>query len=150
MGPESLDAEGLVLRTWAWIGWRYGLDAADLWECCKWQLTPDIWTDPQNNPWPGNGAGVLYYPGARVGVAGPIPSLRLKALRRGAFDADYLNALAAAGRRERARAVAARVVGAALDRSSRRSGQPGEWSHDPDVWEQARRELASEIQALQR
>lgn len=150
IGPESLDAEALALRSWAWIGWRYGLDAADLWECCKWQLTPDIWSDPQNNPWPSNGAGVLYYPGAKVGFAGPIPSLRLKLLRRGAFDADYLALLAAAGGRERALAIAERVLGANLDRSGRRSGEPGEWSHDPDVWEDARRELARELVALQR
>ncbi len=150
VGPESLDAEALALRTWAWIGWQHGLDAADLWECCKWQLTPDIWTDPQNNPWPSNGAGVLYYPGARLGFAGPIPSLRLKLLRRGAFDADYLSLLAAAGGREQARAIAARLLGNTLDRTRRASGEPGEWSHDPDVWERARRELAEAIAALQR
>jgi hypothetical protein len=149
IGPESLDAEALALRTWAWIAWRYRLDAVDLWECCKWQLSTDIWTDPVNNPWPGNGAGVLFYPGERVGEAGPVPSLRLKLLRRGSTDADYLAILAASGGEARARSIAERLLGRNLDRSPRESGEPGEWSHDPDAWEAARAELAREITALQ-
>ena len=147
LGPEILDTEGLALRTWGWIGWRYGMDAADLWECCKWQLTPDIWTDPQNNPWPTNGPGVLYYPGARVGVDEPIPSIRLKALRRGAFDYEYLALLASLGERKRAEEIAASVVHSALDATRAPRGSAGDWSHDPDRWDLARHDLAIAIES---
>ncbi len=142
VGPEILDAEGVALRTWGWIGWRYGLDAADLWECCKWQLTPDIWTDPRNNPWPSNGAGVLYYPGARVGLDGPIPSLRLKVLRRGQQDYEYLALAERRAGRAAAEEVAGRVLRGALDRTRRSRGEPGDWSHHPDDWVAARLALA--------
>jgi hypothetical protein len=145
LGPEILDAEGVALLTWGWIGWRYGLDAADLWECCKWQLTPDIWSDPRNNPWPTNGPGVLYYPGARVGVDAPIPSLRLKVLRRGELDYEYLALAEQRAGRAATLAVAARVLGSALDQTTRRRGEPGDWSHRPDDWLAARRSLADLI-----
>src|SRR5205085_1051059 len=36
----------------------------------------------------------LLYPGGRFGIAGPLASLRLKALRRGQQDVEYLNLLA--------------------------------------------------------
>jgi hypothetical protein len=145
LGPEILDAEGVALLTWGWIGWRYGLDAADLWECCKWQLTPDIWTDPRNNPWPTNGPGVLYYPGARVGVDGPIPSLRLKVLRRGEYDYEYLALAEQRAGRAATEAVAVRVLRSALDQTMRARGEPGDWSHHPDDWVAARRALAELI-----
>jgi len=146
LGPEILDTEGLALRTWGWIGWRYRMDAADLWECCKWQLTTDIWTDPQNNPWPTNGPGVLYYPGSRLGVDAPIPSIRLKALRRGAFDHDYLALLASLGEKERADRIATSVVHSALDATIAPRGSAGDWSHDPDIWDLARHDLAVAIE----
>ena len=147
LGPEILDTEGLALRTWGWIGWRYGMDAADLWECCKWQLTRDIWTDPQNNPWPTNGPGVLYYPGARLGVDEPIPSIRLKALRRGAFDYEYLALLASLGEKQRAEEIAASVLHSALDATRAARGSAGDWSHDPDRWDRARTDLAAAIES---
>ena len=147
LGPEILDTEGLALRTWGFIGWRYRMDAADLWEGCKWQLTDDIWTNPQNNPWPTNGPGVLYYPGAKIGVDEPIPSIRLKQLRRGSFDHDYLALLAELGDEAGADAVARSVVRSALDDTSQRRGESGDWSHDPDAWEAARMKLARTIEA---
>jgi hypothetical protein len=45
--------------------------------------------------WPGEG--VLVYPGAKVGTAAPAPSMRLKYLRDGIQDYEYMQMLKNAG-----------------------------------------------------
>ena len=66
------------------------------------------WTDQFR--FGGNGDGTLFYPGTpdRVGGTDPIPieSMRLKLIRDGYQDYEYLNLLAQAGMRPQAMAVA--------------------------------------------
>ena len=146
IGAESIDAEGLDLRTWPWICWRYGLEGCDLWECCKWQqLTKNIWTDPHNQPWKTNSPGVLFYPGHNVGLNEPIPSMRLKMLRRGELDYEYMKMLADLGRTDEADRICRSIMHAALDQTKRKHKQKGDWSHDPAEWHAARLSLAKAI-----
>ena len=65
--------------------WIWGVDGYVRW----------LTTSPGNDPWFhfGGGATVLAYPGERFGVAGPIPSVRLKLQRNCVQDITLLNSL---------------------------------------------------------
>jgi hypothetical protein len=70
------------------------------------------WTDQY--VWWGNGDGTLFYPGLPSIIGGttevPIPSLRLKLIRLGFQDYEWLKAVSDAGDPEYARKVALRVL----------------------------------------
>ena len=162
-GSEALDADGLSLITWPWIAWRYGLDSLFLYNTTEWSYIRlensdrpwaggprDIWTNPLNQSWQANSQGVLIYPGHKIGYDGVIPSIRLKQIRRGMQDYEYLQLLAeTSGDRKAADAIARRLVPRALHEAARGFGgayrQPGSWNRDPRQWARARRELAARI-----
>ena len=110
-----------------------------------------------------NGDGVLFYPGTDAlfpadsyGVMGPFASLRLKYLRRGVQDADYL-ALAHAIAPKRTAAIVERMIPKVLwDYGVDSQTDPTykhtdiSWSADAQVWESARRELGRMIDAAAR
>jgi hypothetical protein len=105
-----------------------------------------------------NGDGVLFYPGtdqlfpsSSYGVDGPFASLRLKAWRRGIQDHAYLT-LASKVDPEAVDAIVARMVPVVLwevdidqplDPSYRHTDIS--WPTSPDVWEEARSQLAAII-----
>lgn len=107
-----------------------------------------------------NGDGVLFYPGTDLlypnssyGVKGPIASLRLKYWRRGIQDADYL-ALAEKKNPAAVQAILQKILPKALwENGVDNTNDPTyvtidrvSWPSDPDLWEQARRDLAGIIQ----
>lgn len=108
-----------------------------------------------------NGDGVLFYPGTDTvfpagsyGLSGPIASLRLKHWRRGIQDADYL-AMAEAVDAAATRAIVDRIVPKVMWEYGVTDPQDPTfvitdlgWSTDPDLWEQARAQLACIIQAI--
>jgi hypothetical protein len=138
-----LDTSGVALRTWGWIAFRYDVE---LWYAWEGLYFSDRYngggpTDVMRNPLTfdqrrkggddrGNGDGLLAYPG-------PLPSLRLKALRRGLQDRLLLRRLAACGGAAFARALARRMVPRALGEAR---GRPS-WPDDEPAWERARLEL---------
>ena len=67
---------------------------------------------PERNALRLNGDGVLFYPGRDVGIEGPISGFRLKNLRQGATDFEYLYLLEKMDRKDVALAEAAKTVGA--------------------------------------
>ena len=106
----------------------------------------DHWTnDPWNNihtyfeapfgHFPGDG--MFVYPGEKVGVNGVIPSIRLKALRKGVEDYEYIRILKDLGYADFALEVA-RSVGRGWK----------EWTRDADELEAARRTLGEKIHSL--
>jgi len=118
---QSLELTGLLY-------WR-----ADVW-------TADPWTDPgvvvDGYPFPGEG--LLLYPGADVGLpGGVVPSLRLKYLRDGVDDYDYVELLKNAGQNAGALTVA-RSVGPDWT----------DWTRDPNAVEAARRQLGEALHSL--
>ncbi len=102
----------------------------------------DWWTsDPWNNvqAWPGYpGEGMLVYPGAQVGLPGQVvPSLRLKYLRDGVDDYDYIELLKKAGYGDWALSLA-RSIGPDWTN----------WSRDTNALEAARLQLGARLDAL--
>jgi hypothetical protein len=149
-GSMILDAPGTDLRTWGWIAHRWRVPLWYVWDALYWHdrysarrkklqriqiplspvdrdaVTFDDGTDH------GNLDGVLAFPGL-------VPSLRLKALRRGQQDRLLLEAAARCNPAAVA-ALTARLVPTALADA----GKPpaaGSWPTDEAPWELARREL---------
>lgn len=149
VGVHAVNATGVELRTWGAICWRYGLQGSFYWAVDfgdpERPLTVPTYKKGETR-W---GNGVLVYPGARLpdvglpAVEGPLPSLRMKAYRRGLQDFEYAWLLARAGRREAADAIVRRVVPVALTEAT----TPGEppWSTDPNDWYRMREELAAAL-----
>src|SRR5204863_9538846 len=85
-----------------------------------------------------NGSGQLIYRGAVQGYDGPIPSIRLKAMRRGLQDYEYFWLLAErAGKRTAADELVHTIVykrpfGPAAIRDTEI------WKNDPNDWDHAR------------
>jgi len=160
-GPMMLDVPAVDLRANAWIAARYGVPRWFYWESTFWfddnrgGKADARGFDPfevaetfhnQDGDYD-DGDGVLVYPGHQgggmhdEGIAGVVPSLRLKNLRRGAEDAAYV-ALARERDRAAADAVVARVVPRALEEA--RGGVA--WPERGADWLAARRELADLVE----
>jgi hypothetical protein len=92
-----LDYPILNYRVPHWVNWINRVDGLLYWTTTFWALVNDPWTDTRTYAYGGyvmNGEGSLFYPGNAVGYAGPIVSARLKVLRDGMEDYEYLKLLA--------------------------------------------------------
>jgi hypothetical protein len=155
----------LNYRIMPWISYRYNLEGLLYWTTDKWNEVlargNSMWTDPCSLNDSGtcfNGDGNLFYPGKEAnyvipanayGAAspaaayGPIPSLRIKALRDGMQDFELL---ALAAKRNSAAAMQA-VIQVACNGNS----NPGDvtnncfhnWNKDPNAIRAARAQLAA-------
>jgi len=148
-GSMILDTDGVALRTWGWIAERYGIELWYAWEGLYFTDRynkggpTDVMRDPvtfdersRGGSDFGNSDGLLVYPG-------PLPSLRLKALRRGLQDRLLIRQLASCGGAAQARAIVERAVPRALGEA----GTTPSWSLEEPTWERARRELLDRIEA---
>jgi hypothetical protein len=147
-GSMILDTDGVALRTWGWIAERYEVELWYAWHGLYFSDRynhggpTDVLRDPitfdersrGGSDW-GNGDGLLAYPGA-------LPSLRLKALRRGLEDRLLLRELSACGGADTARRIVRRVVPRALGEAPHERS----WSIEEPVWEQARQEVLNAIE----
>lgn len=114
------------------INYSLGFTGLLYWRADYWSADP--WQDVSR--WRGYpGEGMLVYPAAAVGLAGQVvPSMRLKYLRDGVDDYDYLALLKQRGQGSRALTVARRV------------GQDWHtWTRDPQALEAARRGLGEAL-----
>jgi len=100
----------------------------------------------------GNGDGLLFYPGREPffqeqdrGVNGPISSIRMKNLRRGIQDYEYLWLAAQRGRRTEADAIAREAVPAGMHETA--ADGPASWSSCGSDWDGYRRKAAELIAA---
>jgi len=153
-----IDTEALALRTWGWVPWKYRDSVTTM---CEWGTfyhgEGKRWRDPAIAAALGgkqvlNGDALLIYPGEFLGMDGPVPCIRLKALRRGSQDYEYMWLLAQ--RTGDPRAVD-EIVNGVLFRAMHEALKPGQdyWqarerdsrSHDPERWDKARRSLAERI-----
>jgi hypothetical protein len=113
-----------------------GLTGLLYWRVDLWSSDP--WSDvstAQFKKYPGEG--MLVYPGADVGISGVAPSMRLKWLRDGVEDYEYLQILKQLGLGEKAMGKAARAARSWSD-----------WTKDPAALEQSRRELGDMLAAV--
>ena len=93
-----------------------------------------------------SGGDFLWYSGKEVGFAGPVPSLRMKAWRRGSYDADYLALAEKKTSREKVAAVTRNLL------TCRKGLMPTQKTvelplpnNNPEDYEVARLRLASMI-----
>ena len=135
----QLDFPLLNYRVPLWINWRYGLTGLLYWTTTYWKEMADPWVDPLSYRHQYNGEGVLFYPGTAVGYDGPVPSIRLKAIRDGVEDYEYLKLLADRGDKAFADAAARRIA---------RSWSDWERNHRQIL--RVREELAARIIELRR
>ncbi|MFZ0594495.1 MAG: glycoside hydrolase domain-containing protein [Bryobacteraceae bacterium] len=107
------------------------------WCVDRWSADPwnDVVFKDGNGTFPGDGE--LVYPGSPVGVAGVVPSMRLKWLRDGVDDYDYIQMLKQAGYGDWAMQIA--------------TGVGPDWTHwtrDPNVLEAARLKFGQMLDRL--
>jgi len=110
----------------------------------------DVWNDPMAYPG-ANGDGFLLYPGRDLGINGPIPSIRLDAIREGLEDYEYLWLL-----EDRMKAAALQLGLASFDVDAEMKSyydrlykSVSRYDEEPERLLQARREIADRILALQ-
>lgn len=126
----QLDFPLMNYRIPPWTSRRYGLRGLLYWTVCYW-IAGDPWTNPITFEKKYNDEGVLFYPGTDAGIEGPIASMRLKALRDGLEDYEYLMLAGDAGLAQ-ASAIAASWT---------------KWETDPAKLSAVREELARIILA---
>jgi hypothetical protein len=101
-----IDQPASQARAMGWLAFEYRL-TGELYYSMD-QALPDAWSDQYRHG--GNGDGTLFYPGRPDVIGGtrhiPIESIRLKRIRDGHEDHDYLRFLAVRGRSKEATAVA--------------------------------------------
>jgi hypothetical protein len=115
-----------------------GLKGLLYWRVDLWSADP--WNEANSREFPQYpGEGMLVYPGKTVGIEGVAPSMRLKWLRDGVEDYEYLELLKAAGAGAWALQVA-KEVGGAWNR----------WTRDPQQLEDSRRRLGMELSRTDR
>ncbi len=136
-----LDYDLIHFRIAPWLDYSTGLSGFLYWTPVNW-CGGDPWT---NSGIPSSGCesnrnmdGVFYFPGDRVGAPNAaIPSARLKAIRDGVEDYDYLALLADLGDPILAKNLA-KALASAFD----------SWNHDPAAVLVAREQAAARIVAL--
>lgn len=88
-----VDEVGLDHVKLFWQQYQFGSDGFLYWGSNYWKYTDDPWTDMATVKWLTNnvfGDGSLLYPGNKVGIEGPVASLRLECIRNGMEDIEML------------------------------------------------------------
>ena len=151
VGHHTINTYGFSMRTKPLIAWKYRIDGVYAeWSATQWQYLSQLYNGLANDYYTSRwGNGVLYYPGHRlsqagyaVDIDGPVPSIRLKALRRGMQDYEYAWLLDSLG--GDADALVDAVIPNALNHAPC-SDCLGDWSHDPDDYYQLRWDMAVAI-----
>ncbi|MFC1463098.1 glycoside hydrolase domain-containing protein [Verrucomicrobiota bacterium] len=160
-GTQITDAPAVDCRVPAWACWRYGVQCWFYWNANHWQhnwessrseQNQNVWKDPITFGDEGgiNGDGVLIYPGEDVifpeenrHVRGPIASIRLKNIRRGAQDYEYLWLARRHGLIDVAEEIARTCVPSAFSEA----GGPVSWSERGTDWDHHRHTLAQKLEA---
>ncbi|GAF86593.1 unnamed protein product [marine sediment metagenome] len=84
-----IDRPLTVYRIPTWINWQYNISGLLYWTTVVNLSNP--WTNPEFGATSRmNGGGYLLYPGAPCGIDGPVACMRLKNLRDGMDDYEYL------------------------------------------------------------
>ena len=139
-----IDASGTSNRIMQWLTWSYGIQG-ELYFSMNDSFGRD--TDPWDNIFMhgGNGDGTLFYPGRPERIGGvshiPIESIRLKLIREGLEDYEYLSLL------RRQDPEAAQFVERCVKKLVRTTYS---WERQPAVLLAVRRELGDELDRRER
>ena len=94
-----VDASAVRNRAMQWLAFKYEATGELYWDTTYAYLSGDPWTSVWE--FDGNGDGTLFYPGTPAKIGGtthvPVASIRLKMIREGMEDYEYLTLLAALG-----------------------------------------------------
>ena len=134
-----IDASGPANRVMQWIAWKYGIQGELYYSMDEAFSKSDPWSDLRL--FGGNGDGTLFYPGLPSRIGGhadiPIESIRLKLIREGMEDYEYLALLAKLKGRDAADEYAGRIVKKAYL-----------WEADPGIFLKVRREMGETLSRL--
>ena len=132
-----IDVPGIANRVMQWLAWKFRMEG-------ELYYSMNESYGQHNDPWVnvrlfgGNGDGSLFYPGRPDRIGGrkdiPIESIRLKLIREGMEDFEYLTLLARLDGREAADQYADRIV-----------KKPYLWESRPKVFLKVRQELGDAL-----
>lgn len=132
---------GMHNRILFWQQWKFGTTGLLYWSTNSWSNdtggTVDPWHDMATVKWASKdvfGDGSLLYPGKPIGQNGPVPSLRLKIIRQGIQDYDYIRLAANKAGPEKVNAIVNSQVTSAT-----------EYQQDANQLENAKAQLADLI-----
>ncbi|MDA1315689.1 MAG: DUF4091 domain-containing protein [Acidobacteria bacterium] len=142
-----LDLDLLVNRAIGWIGWKYQTGWVE-WEF-DWNAYAS-WYEAENfkdDHRAYNGSGQLIYRGDVMRFNGPVPSIRLKATRRGLQDYEYFWLLAqtAGGKQQADDLVNAIVYKQPFGPKAMRDTEI--WKNNPDQWDRVRLQAGAMLDA---
>ncbi len=172
-GLHSINTDGLAFRTWPWIAYKYDVEGMYYWAATYWESDgPSPYVVPDDNPADlGEGSGVLFYPGSVLTGAsftypyafaanydGPIPSIRLKNIRRGMQDEALFEQLANLGSAASVTAEVDGLITSALclypdpvthicpgTRADSRYPELNQWVKNSELWDAAVGRLRTEL-----
>lgn len=129
--------EGIRHRLLFWQQKSLKIDGLLYWSTTFWRDIDDVWSEPLTAPWTGNdtfGDGSLFYNGNKIGVDGPVPSLRLEAITDGIEDYEYLT-------------IAEKLFGGQYvsDTIAKVSDSLTEYTSSDELFEKTRRKLGDDI-----
>ena len=142
-----LDLDLLVNRGIGWVAWKYQAGWVE-WEF-DWNAFA-AWYESENFKEPDRiytGSGQLIYRGAVMGYSEPIPSIRLKAQRRGLQDHEYFWLLA---ERTGSRAASDELVNGVIHKNPFGPAAMRDveiWKNNPDIWDRTRLAAGERIAA---
>jgi hypothetical protein len=132
-----IDESALSNRMMQWMEFKYQVSADLYYDTTQAMDTQDAWSSQYE--FGNNGDGSIWYPGKPSVIGGthdiPVESIRMKMLREGMQDYEYLNLLTTLGDGAFAQTELAKVVTNA-----------GSFTSDPSVLEATRAEMATEIE----
>jgi len=145
MGAGNIDQTISNGRALGWVCWKNGVSSWTLWEldfnALRAYIDPVSYVSGSDRAH--HGHGMLVYRGETMGLDQPVSSIRLKMMRRGSQDYEYLWLLSRdPGMRAQAARIVDSIIHDALGNAST-WGSPGMWSHNSEEWEKARINLGN-------
>jgi hypothetical protein len=133
-----IDRPLTVYRIPTWINYQYDITGLLYWSTVTTVIEP-WWNPAFAHPRHYNGCGFLFYPGTPCGIDGPVCSMRLKNLRDGMEDCEYLAMLEKLAGKQAVKKIVDTIA-------------PNWWnfSKDPNDFLAARKELAEQILRLKK
>ena len=148
------DLDLLTCRVLGWAAWKYKSGYCQ-WEFdAFWDESADNfdpksnWTQAANFKRRGavfNGSGLMIYRGDAIGSPDPIPSIRLKAQRRGFQDYEYFRLL---GKSPQNSKLAKQLIDSVIVKppfGPNSYGVLDVWKSNPDAWDAVRRQIGRNL-----
>ena len=143
IGIHSINASGIEMRTWGVVTAKYHFDGHFMWAINLSDPEKPYHFPSYKRQDDRFGNGTMVYPGYKLdtlgleSVPGPIPSMRLKAWRRGLQDAELILLARKAGHQTEVEQMLDELIPSALSEGKGKAS----WSSDPQDWIAFKRRL---------